>query len=1137
MMMLAAGCSTQKNTAKTRAWHSFKAKYNTYYNGKMAYIDGSLEKENGNKDNFTEMIPLYSVGNKRSKELGKGNFDKAIEKSQKTIKLHSIKRKPEWTKKRKKTERDIEWLNRKEYNPFLWKAWMLMGRSQFHKGAFDEAASTFSYMSRLYQTQPAIYGKARAWLAKCYIEQDWLYDAEDVIRNISRDSIHWSAQKEWDYTLADYYIHTKEYEKAIPYLQKVIKHEMRRKQKAREWFLLGQIQASLGRKELAYKAYQHVVSLSPPYEVEFNARIAMTEVYADTQGKKMISKLKRMAVSDKNKDYLDQVYYAIGNIYMSQKDTANAIAAYEKGNTKSSRNGIEKGVLLLRLGDIYWGLEKYNDAQRCYGEAIGLLDKDRDDYEMLSHRSQVLDLLVPYTDAVHLQDSLQELAKMNEKDRNAAIDRVIEALKKKEKEEKDRLAEQNAQQVQQRNGGTGRNTPNTATNNQANQQNGLWYFYNQMAVNQGKAQFEKLWGKRENVDNWQRINKTVVSTGNDFSDLTEEQLDSIRQVEAAADSLEQVTDSAELDPHKREYYLAQIPFTEEQIEASNMIIKDGLYNSGVIFKDKLDNLKLSQKALTRLTDQYPDYEGMDNAYYHLFLLYSRLGQHSIAATYIRLLQDNYPESQWTSVLTDPYFEENSRFGLHLEDSLYAATYEAFKADRYAEVRTNSTFSEQRFPMGSNRDKFIFINGLGRLNNGDADGCLESMKELVEKFPQSKLSEMAGMIINGVNQGRRLRGGKFDIGDVWQRRTAVLNDEDSIANRELSNERNTDFVFMIAYKPDSLDENKLLYEVAKYNFTSYLVRNFDISIDDDGGLHRMMISGFRNYDEALQYARALHQQAGIIQNMSGGRSIIISEENLQLLGVRFSYNEYDDFYNKHFAPLKVSTLPLLIEPTKEDFREPEEPTIEEIDKLLDNPDNYNNGLDVETTVEEETIIGVDEETTVNSDDNNAAEEIISAEDNPANAEDIPVDTEETPVAAESKDDNETDNTVPVDPQKEPIEPVSQPDNTPEPAEQTDQKQETEDSNADENLVVPTEETESPVDENDEDNTVIPAEITDEDGNDDETIILFDDDETPDIDEEEIPVDDGNSTPPAKQQEEKQPLNPDDIDDEYYELDGF
>ena len=719
VLLAATGCSTQKNTAKTRWWHSFKARYNTYYNGTLAYIDGSLEKENGNKDNFTEMLPLYTVGNKQSREIGKGNFEKAIEKCQKTIKLHSIKKRPVWDKKRRKTEKDIEWLSRREYNPFLWKAWMLMGRSQFYKGAFDEAASTFAYMGRLYQTQPAIYAKSRAWLAKCYLEEGWLYDAEDVVRNMERDSIHWSARKEWDYTYADYYIHTGDYAKAIPYLRKVIKHEMRRKQRAREWYLMGQMQAALGNKAEAMRAYKRVIRQNPPYEVEFNARIAMTEVMSGGQWKKMVSRLKRMAASDKNKEYLDQVYYAIGNIYLAQNDTAKAISAYERGAAKATRSGIEKGVLLLKLGDIYWEMERYNDAQRCYGEAIGLLDKERKDYEELSHRSKVLDQLVPYTDAVHLQDSLQTLAKMDEKDRNAAIDRTIAELKRKEKEERDRLAEQNAQETMQQNGG-GNNMQqqnNRQQNNTNQQNNGLWYFYNATAVSQGKSAFQKMWGKRENVDNWQRVNKTVVNFGGnqEETELSEAQLDSIARQEAIEDSLAQIADSAQNDPHKREYYLAQIPFTEDQIEASNKIIEDGLFNAGVIFKDKLNNLPLSEKQLKRLTSQYPDFEKMADVYYHMYLLYMRKGETDVAEGYVERLKKEYPESEWTTLLSDPYFVENAKLGVHMEDSLYASTYDAFKAARYAEVSGNVRISDSRFPLGANRDKFVFIGGLSKLN--------------------------------------------------------------------------------------------------------------------------------------------------------------------------------------------------------------------------------------------------------------------------------------------------------------------------------------------------------------------------------------------------------------------------------------
>ena len=237
LLLFTVSCSTKHNTATTRWWHAFNARYNTYFNGSQAFIEGSLEKENGNKDNCTELIPLYTVGNKQSRELGKGNFDRAIEKSEKAIKLHSIKARPEWNKSRRKTAKDIEWLSRREYNPFLWRAWLLMGKSQFQQGMFEEAAATFSYMSRLYQTQPAINGIARAWLAKSYTELEWLYDAEDVMNKQRRDTMHYRAVKDWDYTYADYYIHSQRYEEALPYLRKVIKHEKRRKQRAREWFL------------------------------------------------------------------------------------------------------------------------------------------------------------------------------------------------------------------------------------------------------------------------------------------------------------------------------------------------------------------------------------------------------------------------------------------------------------------------------------------------------------------------------------------------------------------------------------------------------------------------------------------------------------------------------------------------------------------------------------------------------------------------------------------------------------------------------------------------------------------------------------------------------------------------------------
>jgi hypothetical protein len=101
-----------------------------------------------------------------------------------------------------------------------------------------------------------------------------------------------------------------------------------------------------------------------------------------------------------------------------------------------------------------------------------------------------------------------------------------------------------------------------------------------------------------------------------------------------------------------------------------------------------------------------------------------------------------------------------------------------------------------------------------------------MQQVVEKFPQSDVAELAGMIIKGVQQGRQLHGGKFDMGDVWSRRASDMVNDSTLTDT-LRFERETKYVFLLAYQPDSVNQNQLLFEMARYNFSNYLVRNFDI----------------------------------------------------------------------------------------------------------------------------------------------------------------------------------------------------------------------------------------------------------------------------------------------------------------------
>ena len=921
LLAIVSACSTKKNTGATRWWHSFTARYNTYFNGHEAFLDGEKAKEDGHTDDYTEFLPVFLVSSEKSRTVGKSNFETTIEKCEKAIQLHSIKKKPVLSANKKRTPKVKAYLSRQEFNPFLKNAWLLMGKAQFEKGEFLEAASTFSYITRFYAPEPDVVAEARQWLARCYAQIDWFYDAEDALTKVRRDSLSKDVAREADATQADLLLRQERFEEALPYLISTAKHKKGKLQRARMYFLLGQVNQHLGNLKEAYKAYGKVIKLSPPYELAFNARIKQTEVLGTDAAKsaKMVKKLKRMARSENNKTYLDQVYYAMGNIYLARLDTTEAISAFEKGRAKATRNGVEKGVLLLRLGGLYWDMRKFDKAQECYNEALGLLDKSREGYDELTRRTKVLDKLVPYTSAVHLQDSLQELSRMSEEDRNAAIDRVIEALKKKEEEQRKAAKDSAAQARMSENSGNDFDDSQSSQTTDSSDEDADWYFYNTPAITQGKQDFQKKWGSRKNEDNWRRSNKTVLA------DIDDEGYDY-----EAEDSLAALVDSLgvdqeeldekgkrkkgkkeelapEDDPHQREYYLAQIPFSDEAKAASDDIIMDGLFNAGIIEKDDLEDLPLANETLTRLVTYYPDFEKMAEAYYHLFLLYSRWGKPEDAEWARNMMISAWPENELTKTIAAPDFELMARWGKQIEDSLYTATYTAYRNRDNATVERNFRTSTEKFPKGDNRPKFLFIHALSRLTTATTKELIEELKSLVKDFPNSDVSQLAGMIVKGLESGRQIGSGTFDLGSLWGRRTAAADSTSLQAaqQRVLSEEQNVPFLFVLAYPADSLDTNKLLYEIAYFNFTTFVVRGFDMSIVQDEGITQFRVSGFNSYEEAHAYAQKLFATTNLSDFLEKGRALIISKANLELIGTKFSYDDYRQFYDETFAPMELN----------------------------------------------------------------------------------------------------------------------------------------------------------------------------------------------------------------------------------------
>lgn len=899
------------------------ARFNTMYNGRKAFDEGVEAQNKGHVDNYTELLPMFIVADKKTAAMGKGSYETAIEKSQKAIKKHSIKRKPKKPSGRM-SDKQKAFFARKEFNPKLHKAWMMMADAQFNKGEFIEAAATYNYILRLYADQPKVASVARAKLARCYVLLEWPYDAEDVMNKMRRDSISPRGQRELDATRAAYLIETGQLDEAITPLANSVKHTKGKLQKARRYYLLGQIYQQTGQKQKAYAALKRCVRLNPPYELAFNARILQTEVMADGQGKAMIRKLRRMAKSPNNANYLDRIYYAIGNIYLASRDTMQTIYAWKKGIEESTQNGFAKAIVLQSLGELYWQRENYIDATACYNELAQLMDKEHEKYQEVQQRSKILTEIEPHLSAVKLQDSLQVLAKLPEKEYLAAIDRVIAELKKQEKEAEKRAANQEANaaranSAQAAQAQTGAKGQTGAVRRGA--QSATFYFYNAQTVSQGKQEFQRRWGNRPNEDNWRRSTKQKPSEadGGEGYDYAAE--DSLAQISdemgdfgGLSEEEQRLKDSLENDPHHREFYLKQIPFTEEQMEASNAMILDGLYHSGVLEMDKIGNFTMAEKTLNRLISDFPDFEQMDDVYYHLFLLAMRRGDQEEMDRYLGLMQEAYADSKLTKTISNPRFVELAQNGRHLEDTLYAQTYEAYKAGQYWIVDQNVKESAEDFEEGAHRAKFLFIHAMKQLYTGQRDSFFAELKVVAEKYGKDEIAELAKAYVKGIEEGRLLASDKWDASDIWSAHALDVSADSTATADSLVADPAVPYVFVLAYPTGEVDEDQLLFEMARYNFTSFMARNFEVEIVKAGVISQLRVTGFKSYDEVHAYAQQLYSDAHLRQRLEGIRAILISEANLKLLGTRYSYDEYAEFFEAELSTIKLPEDLILDEPT-------------------------------------------------------------------------------------------------------------------------------------------------------------------------------------------------------------------------------
>ncbi|MDD4921326.1 MAG: tetratricopeptide repeat protein [Bacteroidales bacterium] len=906
LLLFFSACSTQKNTWGSRHFHELTTRYNIYFNGHEAYKQGIKQLKNAHREDYTRLLPLYPVSNHINAKSTASNMDRSIEKCEKAIKKHSIRVKPGKKPNSGSSKEKKLFYSKEEFNPFMDEVFMLMANSQFHKSDFLSAIATCSYIIRHFSTDKVLCDKAGILMARAYTEMEWYYDAENMLNKLNKENLTPTLNADFSSAYADFLIRRKKYGEAIPYLEIAVRNTNRKMEKRRWSYLLAQLYQETGKKEQAYQLFCDIPGMNPPYEMELSANIRQTEVYPGTNQKKPLTTLIRLSRNSKNREYLDQLHYALGNLYFANRDTAKAIAYFQAALTTSKESSPQKLKTLLAMGDFYYRTEQYVKAVPNYSEALSILDKKDERFVLTSQRTEILKALTPHLITIHKEDSLQAVAGKPEDERNKLIDHLIKAAKEKAKEdEKEKSLKQ-----------TLNTNDEEMTTNVPSAKPALvpsvaevpgsnsWYFYNPNTVNKGLTEFRRKWGKRSLEDDWRRNIKTAFSENNAETAIDSSAKDSAKIISTGG-RFPQIGENKD-HPFNPGFYLKNLPFTEDQIKASNNKIAEALYYSGLIYREQMENDRLAMKSFRELEHRFPKSPWLEKAYYITWLMLKQQKQEAEANTDRSKLMALFPESPLAKRLEDPLFMEKLMEMYQVQDSLYE---KAFKL--YLEHKTDSILYivrhvEKNYPASPLIPRFTFLQAMESARTGQPEEYHRLLTSILMDYPKSNLIPTIKQMLALWNQGRRPipSAGFTNLFSISSRI-----EKDSIARMDsLGQEFKFDpaesHVLLIRYQKDSTNIQKLQFDVALYNFRNFLIRDYELSFAKVGEMDVLLIRGFENAEDVMRYRSWINfQNIKPEEKYPGIRLIMVSESNLRLLEQGVSINKYLDFFEEKYSDIK------------------------------------------------------------------------------------------------------------------------------------------------------------------------------------------------------------------------------------------
>ena len=844
-------CSRTKDIFTARTYHRMVSKYNILFNGEQALIKARTTLRTQHEDNYDEFLSIYREGTEQTASSVKPDLEKTLEKGTKTIQNHSMM------------------IDGKQKNKYIDDAYLIMGKAHYFNRNYPAALETFNFVIQKFR-DPEIRSEAELWAAKTETAMenfipakarfDKLYSSPSLSGHLNADVFASFAHLEFVQG---------NYENAYQLLIQAAEKTDDKELEVRWLYICGQLQAKLGRDYEASQLFDKVIKKGPPYELLFNAQLNQARNYDVNlmDPSEAYTKLEKMLKDEKNYDNRDQIYYVMAEVAEKLGDEDDRDHFLNKSIRVSTQNNKQKGISYLWLAEIRFDEKVYEDAQAYYDSCYQFLPKDHPKYEMVGVLKKSLGRLVTNLQTIALQDSLQDLASMSEKQQLAVIESIIDKLKEEDEEallakeqEMDNLAFNNGNQGQSGLGGL-------AGVGNANQQ---FYFYNPTLRAAGVSKFVAKWGNRKLEDNWRRKDKSVV-------------LGDAPSNEAGTETGPQ--EEQELDPrYDPQTYLAQIPMDSAAMDSSHSLIQFALFDNGLLYKEEIQDLNAAAESILDLLKRYPQLEQRPRAWYILYRVYTQMEDEANRELYKNKILSLYPQSEFAYLILNEGREEESVDESEAKQA-YALALEKYEAKSYSSALALSIKGVENYADSRYGARFYLLRAYCEAGLRKMDELKLALEAVLKRYPQTEESAEAQKVLSAM-------GSVSEAGEVKTKSS------ESIYRTDFSSMHR--YVLLVPNK--RADANQISIELSNFNnkyypSTKLMVKKILMGLD----YQLIMVSGLANKQQAMAYFQTLNNEKALEKQLLSlsFEQFVISNSNFSAFYKAQDIVGYKEFYKEHY----------------------------------------------------------------------------------------------------------------------------------------------------------------------------------------------------------------------------------------------